>query len=84
MFATAAEDLQWWGDSWLDNIAYRGLDVEINVPVHMSVMTYDEVIDMVNPGIPARKRTGAGNVKKVVTFLRVVRHFYVNLLVNNF
>ena len=49
--ATAAEDLQWWGDSWLDNIAYRGLDDEINVPVHMSVMTYDEVIDMVNPGI---------------------------------
>lgn len=49
--ATAAEDLQWWGDSWLDNIAYRGLDVEINVPVHMQVMTYDEVINMVNPGI---------------------------------
>jgi glyoxylase-like metal-dependent hydrolase (beta-lactamase superfamily II) len=49
--ATAAEDLQWWGDSWLDNIAYRNLDVEINVPVHMEVMSYQEVIDMVNPGI---------------------------------
>jgi len=49
--ATAAEDLQWWGDSWLDNIAYRDLEVEINVPVHMEVMSYQEVIDMVNPGI---------------------------------
>lgn len=49
--ATAAEDLQWWGDSWVDNIEYRGLDVDINVPVHMRVMTFDEVIEMVNPGI---------------------------------
>ncbi len=49
--ATAAEDLQWWGDSWLDNIEYRNLEVDINVPVHMEVMSYQEVIDMVNPGI---------------------------------
>ena len=25
--ATAAEELQWWGDSWLDNIAYRKIEV---------------------------------------------------------
>jgi glyoxylase-like metal-dependent hydrolase (beta-lactamase superfamily II) len=49
--ATAAVDLQWWGDSWLDNIDYRNLDVDLNVPVHMSIMTREEVIDMVNPGI---------------------------------
>jgi glyoxylase-like metal-dependent hydrolase (beta-lactamase superfamily II) len=49
--ATAAEELQWWGDSWLKNIAYRKLDVERNVPVHMTPMTKDEVIKMVNGGI---------------------------------
>ena len=49
--ATAAEELQWWGDSWLANIAYRKLDVERNVPVHMTPMTRDEVIKMVNGGI---------------------------------
>ena len=49
--ATAAEDLQWWGDSWIDNVEYRGLDVEINVPVHMRVMDRDEVLEMVAPGI---------------------------------
>ncbi len=49
--ATAAEDLQWWGDSWLDNIAYRKLQVEKIVPVHMNVMTYDETLKMVAPGI---------------------------------
>jgi hypothetical protein len=49
--ATAAEDLQWWGDSWLENIRYRGLDVRTNVPVHMDVMAYDDVIRMMRPGI---------------------------------
>jgi glyoxylase-like metal-dependent hydrolase (beta-lactamase superfamily II) len=49
--ATAAEDLQWWGDSWLDNINYRKLDVQLNVPVHMDVMTREQVIKMVTPGI---------------------------------
>jgi hypothetical protein len=54
--ATAAEDLQWWGDSWLDNIAYRNLEVDINVPVHMTVMDHDEVVEMVNPGIERVKQ----------------------------
>ncbi|HEU4692054.1 MAG TPA: MBL fold metallo-hydrolase [Vicinamibacterales bacterium] len=49
--ATAAEDLQWWGDSWLDNINYRKLDVQLNVPVHMDVMTREQVLKMVAPGI---------------------------------
>jgi glyoxylase-like metal-dependent hydrolase (beta-lactamase superfamily II) len=54
--ATAAQDLQWWGDSWLDNIAHRKIQVERNVPVHMDVMTYDEVLKMVNPGIERVKK----------------------------
>jgi glyoxylase-like metal-dependent hydrolase (beta-lactamase superfamily II) len=49
--ATASPDLQWWGDSWIDNIAYRNLDVAINVPVHMTVMDREEVVEMVAPGI---------------------------------
>jgi glyoxylase-like metal-dependent hydrolase (beta-lactamase superfamily II) len=48
---TAAEDLQWWGDSWLDNIAHRKVDVERVVPVHMDIMTFEEAARMVRPGI---------------------------------
>jgi glyoxylase-like metal-dependent hydrolase (beta-lactamase superfamily II) len=62
--ATAAEDLQWWGDSWLDNIAYRKLDVERNVPVHMTPMTKDEVIQMVNGGIQRVKQFCADHLAK--------------------
>ncbi|PWT86924.1 MAG: hypothetical protein C5B57_00215, partial [Blastocatellia bacterium] len=62
--ATAAEDLQWWGDSWLDNIAYRKLEVERNVPVHMAPMTKDEVIKMVNGGIQRVKQFCDAHVAK--------------------
>lgn len=62
--ATAAEDLQWWGDSWLENIAYRGIDVEKNVPVHMDVMTFEEVVKMVRPGIQRVKDWCAQHVAK--------------------
>jgi glyoxylase-like metal-dependent hydrolase (beta-lactamase superfamily II) len=62
--ATAAEDLQWWGDSWLDNIAYRKIDVERNVPVHMTPMTRDEVIKMVNGGIERVKQFCVDHVAK--------------------
>jgi len=62
--ATAAEDLQWWGDSWLDNIAYRKIEVERNVPVHMTPMTRDEVIKMVNGGIQRVKEFCAQHVAK--------------------
>jgi glyoxylase-like metal-dependent hydrolase (beta-lactamase superfamily II) len=62
--ATAAEELQWWGDSWLANIAYRKIDVEKNVPVHMDVMTYDEVVKMVKPGIQRVKDFCAQHVAK--------------------
>jgi glyoxylase-like metal-dependent hydrolase (beta-lactamase superfamily II) len=64
--ATAAEELQWWGNSWQRNIDYRGLDVALNVPVHMEVMTYDEVIEMIQPGI---ERTYAWCAERTVTFM---------------
>ena len=62
--ATAAEDLQWWGDSWLDNINYRKLDVQLNVPVHMDVMTREQVIKMVTPGIQRVKEFCAQHLAK--------------------
>ena len=62
--ATAAEELQWWGDSWLDNIAYRKLDVQRNVPVHMTPMTRDEVEKMVKGGIERVKQFCADHVAK--------------------
>jgi glyoxylase-like metal-dependent hydrolase (beta-lactamase superfamily II) len=62
--ATAAEELQWWGDSWLDNIAYRKIDVQRNVPVHMTPMTRDEVVTMVNGGIQRVKEFCAQHVAK--------------------
>jgi hypothetical protein len=62
--ATAAEELQWWGDSWLKNIDYRKLDVQRNVPVHMTPMTKDEVIRMVNGGIQRVKEFCAQHVAK--------------------
>jgi hypothetical protein len=62
--ATAAEDLQWWGDSWLENIAYREIQVERNVPVHMRPMTYEETLLMVNPGIERVKQFCADHLAK--------------------
>jgi glyoxylase-like metal-dependent hydrolase (beta-lactamase superfamily II) len=62
--ATAAEDLQWWGDSWMDNINHRKLDVQLNVPVHMDVMTREQVIKMVTPGIQRVKEFCAQHLAK--------------------
>ena len=62
--ATAAEDLQWWGDSWLDNINYRKIDVQVNVPVHMDVMTREQVLKMVAPGIQRVKDFCAQHLAK--------------------
>jgi glyoxylase-like metal-dependent hydrolase (beta-lactamase superfamily II) len=62
--ATAAEDLQWWGDSWMDNINYRKIDVQLNVPVHMDVMTREQVIKMVTPGIQRVKEFCAQHLAK--------------------
>lgn len=62
--ATAAEELQWWGDSFLDNIAYRNLDVDKVLPVHMDIMTFEETVKMVNPGIQRVKDWCAQMVAK--------------------
>jgi hypothetical protein len=61
--ATAAEELQWWGDSWLDNIAHRKIDVERVVPVHMDIMTFEQAVNMVRPGIQRAKDYCAEMVK---------------------
>ncbi len=53
---TAAEELQWWGDSFLDNIAHRKLDVQKILPVHMDIMTFEEGIRMLRPGIERVKQ----------------------------
>lgn len=62
--ATAAEEIQWWGDSWLDNITYRKIDVATVVPVHMDIMTFDETARMVRPGIQRVKDWCAQHVAK--------------------
>lgn len=62
--ATAAEDLQWWGDSWLDNIAYRKIQVDTIVPVHMNVLTYEQTAKMVTPGIQRVKEWCAQHVAR--------------------
>lgn len=53
---TAAEELQWWGDSFLDNIAHRKIDVEKIVPVHMDIMTFEQGVRMLRPGIERVKQ----------------------------
>ena len=53
---TAAEELQWWGDSFLENINYRKLDVEKILPVHMDIMTFEQGITMLRPGIERAKQ----------------------------
>ncbi|MBI4266671.1 MAG: MBL fold metallo-hydrolase [Acidobacteria bacterium] len=54
--ATAAEEVQWWGDSFLDNITHRKIDVDTVVPVHMDIMTFEETVRMVRPGIERVKQ----------------------------
>ena len=61
---TAAEELQWWGDSFLDNINHRKLDVQKIVPVHMDIMTFEEGIRMLRPGIERVKQYCQEMLKK--------------------
>lgn len=57
--ASAALELQWWGDSWIDNVEYRGLDVALNLPIHdiggRGLWTYDETLELIEPGIERAK-----------------------------
>lgn len=62
--ATAAEEIQWWGDSWLANIAHRKIDVATVVPVHLDIMTFEETDRMVRAGIQRVKDYCAEHVRK--------------------
>lgn len=66
--ATAALDLQWWGDSWQQNIDYRNLDVAMNVPVHMDVMDHAATTEMVRGGIERVKAFCAEHLAKGTYF----------------
>ena len=35
--------MYFWGNTYQDNLTYRNLDVEIDVPIHGRVQTIDEV-----------------------------------------
>ena len=48
--ATAAEEWQFWADSYMDNVEHYKLDVEILAPVHARVMTHKEVLAYIAPG----------------------------------
>ena len=61
---TAAEELQWWGDSFLDNISYRKIEVEKILPVHMDIMTYEQGLRMLRPGIARVKEYCDEMIKK--------------------
>lgn len=37
-------DIMWWGNNYTDNVRYRNLDVEFDVPVHGVVLPYQELI----------------------------------------
>lgn len=52
---TSAEEWQWWGDNYLDNIEYYGLEVDTIAPVHMPIMSHEAVVQMVAEGV-ARTR----------------------------
>lgn len=66
--ATAALDLQWWGDSYEDNVKFRNLEVAQNVPVHMDVMSYEDTLKMVAGGIARVKEFCDGYLKKDIYF----------------
>jgi glyoxylase-like metal-dependent hydrolase (beta-lactamase superfamily II) len=47
---TAAEDWQFWADSYQDNLEHYGLTVEKISPVHTNVFTHDELIEFIREG----------------------------------
>jgi hypothetical protein len=44
-FYDAAWEIYWWQDTYMDNVRYRNLQVERDVPIHGRVSTLQEVID---------------------------------------
>lgn len=62
--ATAAEQWQFWGDNYLDNIEYYDLEVEFIAPVHMPVMTHEAVVQMVGEGVQRARELCAAELAK--------------------
>jgi glyoxylase-like metal-dependent hydrolase (beta-lactamase superfamily II) len=46
-------DMHWWGDSYLDSIAYFDLDPAIDIPVHGRVSSFEEVIENIERQVDA-------------------------------
>lgn len=61
---TAAVDYQFWADSYMDNLDYYKLKVDIVSPVHMQVMKHDEVIDMIKGGVQRARERCASELAK--------------------
>jgi glyoxylase-like metal-dependent hydrolase (beta-lactamase superfamily II) len=62
--ATAAQEWQFWGDNYLDNIEHYGLDVDTIAPVHMPIMTQREVVEMVRGGVERARAHCASELAK--------------------
>jgi glyoxylase-like metal-dependent hydrolase (beta-lactamase superfamily II) len=57
---TAARDYQFWGDSYRDSVDYYKLDVQTISPVHLDIMTNDELTELIKNGVRrARERCAA-------------------------
>jgi len=44
-FYDASWEIYWWRDTYMDNVRYRNLQVERDVPVHGRVSSLQEVLD---------------------------------------
>ena len=44
-FYDASWEIYWWQDTYMDNVRYRNLQVERDVPVHGRVSSIQEVLD---------------------------------------
>ena len=62
--ATAAEEWQWWGDNYLDNIEHYNLEVDILAPVHMPIMTHEAAVQMVGEGVARARLLCAAELEK--------------------
>jgi glyoxylase-like metal-dependent hydrolase (beta-lactamase superfamily II) len=61
---TAAVDYQFWADSYEDNIEYYGLKVNTVSPVHMNIMSHEQVIDMIKGGVARARARCASELAK--------------------
>lgn len=68
--ATAAFDYQWWPDSYMDNVEFYKLDVEMLSPVHSvwpehpGVLTQAQVIELIQGGVKRARERCASELAK--------------------